>query len=287
MGKGIKALVVGSSGLLGSELVSSFKERDIPAIGFSRAELDITDEKKSRMKIAEIEPVVVVNCAGYTRVDRAEEEPELAFLVNCDGARYIARAARKVKAKVVYISTDYVFDGEKRAPYSEEDEANPLSVYGRSKAEGERGVISENPDHLIIRTSWLYGVKPPNFVLTILEKATKEPVIRVVSDQLGSPTYAHDLAECIIALIEKKACGTYHFTNSGETSWYRFALKIVEIAAINKVNIVAITSEEAGRKANRPRYSVLDLSKVSFLLGRAPRRFEEALADFLSRQKNK
>jgi len=287
MERGSRVLVLGSSGLLGSELLFLLKKREIPVIGFSRADLDITDPQASLKKIVEVEPELVINCAAYTKVDKAEDEPELAFLVNRDGARNVARAAKEAGAKIVYISTDYVFDGRKNTPYREDDEINPLSIYGRSKAEGERAVMEENEDHLIVRTSWLYGRKEPNFVLTILKKAREESSLRVVADQVGAPTYVYDLAYGIVSLVEKNASGIYHFTNSGEVSWYGFALKIVELAGINGLNIIPITTEEAGRKAIRPKYSVLDLTKTSHLLGDRPRRFEEALAEFLNSYQKK
>lgn len=276
----MKIFVLGGKGQLGKEFEEYLRKRDEVYI-FSHSELDILNLKGLMEKLYEIKPDLVINCAAYTKVDKAEEEIDECFKTNVIGAKNVSYASYKVKAKVVYFSTDYVFDGEKNTPYREIDRPNPISIYGRTKLLGEEYTRTHNPDHLILRISWLYGINGNNFVKTIIKKGIEEKRLRIVKDQIGSPTYTLDVVKQTLRLIEEDRVGTYHSSNQGEVSWYEFSKKIFEILNINNVEITPIKTEEYPAKAKRPKYSVLENYYLNLEGLNMMRDWESALKDFL------
>lgn len=251
----MRVLVTGAKGQLGVELLDVL-EREHDVVGLDLPELDITKPEATRV-IGEARPAWVVHAAAWTDVDGCERDPERANLVNGEGTRRVAGACRAVGAGLVYLSTDYVFDGRKGSPYVETDSVSPLSVYARSKVAGEEAVRSAAPRWAIVRTAWLFGVSGKNFVKTIVEKAAAGGPLRIVDDQVGSPTYARDLADAIGQLVSHELTGTYHVTNSGSCSWYAFTRAILEKAGLANVVVTPMTTAELGRPAPRPAFSAL------------------------------
>lgn len=276
----MKILILGAQGQLGKEFTEYLKNKE-EVYAFSHSELDILDSKKLINTLQEIRPDCVINCAAYTRVDKAEEEIEECFKVNTIGAKNVAYASYRIGAKIIYFSTDYVFDGNKNTPYKEFDVTNPLSIYGKTKLLGEEYTKVHNPNHLILRISWLYGIYGNNFVKTIIKKGIEEKKLRVVEDQIGSPTYTLDVVKQTLKLIEEDKIGIYHASNQGEVSWCKFAKRIFELLNLNDIEITPIKTEEYPAKAKRPKYSVLEnfylkLEKLNIM-----RDWESALIDFL------
>jgi dTDP-4-dehydrorhamnose reductase len=224
---------------------------------------------------------VVIHCAAYTAVDRAEEEEEKAFAVNRDGTRNVARACRRCGAFLVTFGTDYVFDGTSGRPYREDDPARPLSAYGRSKWAAEEALREEAPDHLLIRSQWLYGPHGRNFVLAILAKAERGEAMRVVSDQRGCPTYSRDVAAATKKLLDAGARGTFHFSNEGEATWHEFAKFLLARACRAPASLSPVPAAELPYPAPRPVYSVLSKEKYRRTTGDTPRPWEIAAAEFL------
>jgi len=267
MTKVIKILVTGANGQLGSELrrlsQTGYKKGEwSPLFIFTdQAELDITDKISVMRFITESGVDVIINCAAYTAVDRAEDDVQLCTLVNGTAPGVLAHAANETGATLVHISTDYVFDGQGPRPYKEEHKTSPVSVYGKTKLSGEIKVSEGCNNYYIIRTSWLYSIYGNNFPKTILKLAGERESLNVVFDQVGTPTYAADLAEAILELlINRSPYGTYHYSNEGVCSWYDFALEITKLAGLNcKIN--PVTSEMFPTKAVRPPFSVLNKDK--------------------------
>jgi len=249
----MRILVTGANGQLGYELQRALSGEDL--ILADRPDYELTDPKLGD-KIASTRPNLVIHTAGYTDVDGCEGDPDTAFQVNAQGTRRVAEGAAKATARLIYLSTDYVFDGKKTEPYTERDPVNPLNVYGRSKLLGEQEALAVCPETLIIRTSWLYGAIGKNFVKTILQLAATRPEIRVVNDQRGSPTYARDLAGAIARLIRQDARGLVHAGGEGECTWYEFADAIIQETG-SDCRLIPISTAESGRLAVRPSYSVL------------------------------
>jgi len=275
-----KVLIVGAHGMLGRDLVKVLGETfDVVPLG--RDDLDISAYNNVKKVLKEVSPQVVINAAGYTDVDACERKSRLAFTVNGEGAKNLARASSVIKAKLVYISTDYVFDGKKETPYTEEDQPNPLNVYGESKLMGERYVQKFADDYLIVRTQWLFGAGGRNFVDTIIDLARERDRIEVVDDQVGSPTYTLDLSVAIRALLERDLWGVYHVSNSGHCSWYDFAKEILTQLGKDAVELVPISSADLTRPARRPLYSVLSNEKLQRDAGITMRPWQEALKDYL------
>jgi dTDP-4-dehydrorhamnose reductase len=271
--------------MLGSDLTQAVRDAGIAVEAVSSRQMDITQADTVTETLVRLRPPVVINTAALTDVDGCETMVERAFAVNARGPENLARACRETAAFLVHISTDYVFDGSKGAPYIEEDALSPLGVYGRSKAEGERLVRDALPDaHCIVRTQWLFGRHGRNFVESILKQTERTSRLRVVNDQHGSPTYTQDLAEALVTLSRKRARGTFHVTNAGVATWHAFACKIVEGAGTQGVTVHGITSQELGRPAARPAYAVLDNGKFVRCTGRALRHWHEALQDYLTRR---
>lgn len=248
-------LVTGAGGMLGRDLARALADRNATMLG--RSELDIRDAAAVRRAIKGFD--VVVNAAAYTRVDDAESHEDLALGVNGHGAGIVARAAADAGARLVQISTDYVFRGDATEPYPEDAPLDPVSVYGRTKAEGERQVRAALPDgSWIIRTAWLYGAGGPNFAKTILRLAAARPTVSVVRDQIGQPTWAADLAEKVVAVVDSDLpAGIYHATSSGSTSWYGFARAVFDELGLDPSRVRPVTGADLQRAAPRPAWSVL------------------------------
>jgi dTDP-4-dehydrorhamnose reductase len=276
----MKIIVTGAAGMLGSDLVRRLSVGH-EAIGVTRREFDLLDELSVLKAVAEIRPDWVIHCAAYTNVDGCEKEPEKAFSVNADGARNVAKACWGAKAKMLYVSTDYVYDGKKTEPYVETDPVGPLNVYGQSKLKGEQEILNVLPDALIVRTSWLFGKNGPNFVEAILAQVGKKDELSVVSDQVGNPTYTVDLADAQTRLVEADASGIFHAANNGHCSWFEYAKKILKLHGAEGITVKPVTTAELGRPALRPAYSVISKKKYEGLTGHRPRDWEEALKDYL------
>lgn len=250
----MKVMIIGGTGLLGKALVREWSRDEVLAIG-SR-DVDIRDAKRVREIVAKERPQWIVLSAAYTDVDGCESDPERAFAVNRDGAANVAEATKSLGVKLLFLSSDYVFDGRKTSPYEAGDGRNPQSVYGRSKAEAEVRLLEILPDVCIARTSWLFGTGGKCFPDTILRLAASRPALDVVNDQRGSPTYTVDLARAIIELCRKGASGIVHVTNSGDCTWFEFAREIIKGAEL-QTEVRPVNSEQMARPAARPAYSVL------------------------------
>jgi dTDP-4-dehydrorhamnose reductase len=280
----VRILVTGAAGMLGQALVPVL-QADHQVRGIDIEECDLRDEAAVLAVVKAHRPGMVMHLAAYTDVDGCETDPRRAAEVNADGTRNVAKACAQIGAGILYISTDYVFDGRQDRPYREEDRPNPLNVYGRSKLLGEQCVQALVERHTIVRTSWLFGPRGKNFVSTILRLAQQRPELRVVSDQRGSPTYTRHLAAKLAQLVEGKACGLCHVTGSGSCSWFEFAQSIVDQAGFREVRVVPVSSEEAARPAPRPANSVLESRRLRQLgLGLLPP-WQEGLAQYLQERR--
>jgi dTDP-4-dehydrorhamnose reductase len=280
-----RLLVTGASGQLGRELCGRAAGQGFAVAAFPRAELDVGDAAAVGHAVAGAD--VVVNAAAYTAVDRAEEERDLAFRVNADGPRHLARACAARGVPLVHVSTDYVFDGEKRGAYVEDDAVGPVNVYGASKEAGERAVREELDRHVILRTSWVYSAHGRNFVRTMLQFAAEREELKVVADQHGSPTSAGDLAEAVLAVVQSLEAGrgghgTFHFAGSGATTWHGFAEAVMELClplGQRRPELVPIPAAAFPRPARRPANSVLDCRRIEATFGIAPRPWRDAVAE--------
>lgn len=251
--------------------------------------LDIADTAGTFDAVNRFRPEMIIHCAAMTDVDGCEMDPDRAFKINAVGSWNLACAAASIDCAVAYVSTDYVFDGTKGSPYTEFDPTNPISAYGASKLAGEQAVREICPKHYVVRTSWLFAPHGRNFALTILNAAKSradsgklDKPLKVVADQVGSPTYAKDLAEFLVMLVGSPLYGVYHFTNAGSCSWHEFASKIVETADLNQVRVLPINSEEWPTPTKRPEYSVLRHYRMELLGRDSARPWQEAVAEFVS-----
>jgi dTDP-4-dehydrorhamnose reductase len=258
----MKVLVTGADGQLGYDVVKKLNEENIEHIGVDKEDFDLTNEKETKNFILNYQPDVIVHCAAYTDVDKAEVERELCYKVNVEGTKYVAKSAKESKAKMLYISTDYVFDGQGEESFEVTDQPNPINYYGETKFQGEQEVQNLLDKYFIVRTSWVFGEHGDNFVKTMLELGKERDEISVVADQYGSPTYTGDLAELVVEMIETSKYGVYHATNEGFYSWYEFAKEIFRAADMD-VTVKPVSSEEFKTKAKRPKNS--RLSKHSLL----------------------
>jgi dTDP-4-dehydrorhamnose reductase len=252
----MKLLVTGAAGMLGREVVAAAERLGHEVAAWDLQECDLTDAGATLAAIRRLEPRAVVNCAAYTNVDAAEADEATATLVNGDAAGNVARACAAAGARLVHVSTDYVFDGSKREPWIESDATSPLGAYGRSKLHGEDLVRAELPDHAIVRTAWLFGPHGPNFVSTMLRLATERDEVQVVTDQVGSPTFAGHLAPALVDMAERTDTGIFHGAGAGSCSWYELTLEAYDAAGV-ACRVLPTTAEQFARPAPRPAYSVL------------------------------
>ncbi len=278
----MKILITGSKGQLGSELVDLLS-KDNEVYGFDYEEMDITDKNCVIEIISKIVPDIVIHCAAFVDADGCETDIKTAFDVNTIGTGNVVIASKITKSKMIYISSDYVFDGEKNSPYLEYDIPNPISIYGISKYAGEQIVRHYLEKFFIVRTAWLYRRVGKNFVNTIINLAKDKKELRVVNDQVGSPTYVPDLAKAISTLISTDYYGIYHITNSGKVSWYEFTKKILKYADIKDVKVSPISSEELNKPAPRPKYSVLKNLNLEKKKIYKMRNWELALRDYFGK----
>jgi len=280
----MKILVTGAYGQLGKSLQNSGLTADFTDVDT----LDICNGASLEKFVRLNKTDLIVNCAAYTAVDRAEDEAELCRRLNCDAVRNIGEVAAAYGVKVIHISTDYVFDGQATSPYREDAPVAPSSVYGTAKLAGEKALTDVCSDAIIIRTAWLYSETGSNFVRTMLRLGNEREEIGVVADQRGTPTYAADLAAAIIKIIESQRfiTGVYHFTDAGECTWYDFAIKIFELSGL-RCRVKALTTAEYPTRASRPAYSVLDKSKIREIYGVEPPLWEDSLKVCLQHIYNK
>lgn len=298
----MKITVIGATGMLGVDLCSQL-QKDHEVVGISRRirensslnikiiNVDIINKIGILETILFIKPDLVIHTAAQTDVDACELDPDQAYQVNALGTQNVALACKSARCAMVYISTDYVFDGKKNAPYAENDRTNPINIYGSTKLQGEEFTKSILKNYIIIRTSWLYGKNGKNFVDWVIDKAKKGQEINLINDQFGSPTYTADLAEGVSKLIEKlfpqpttlnsQLCGVYHITNSGYCSRYQQGLKILEYAKMPNARVKSVSSDEFLRPAKRPGFSALENKRYKELFGQVLRSWDQALKDYL------
>jgi dTDP-4-dehydrorhamnose reductase len=280
-GRPVKVLVTGCNGQLGADAVEFFRSAGHEVTGCDLPQVDITSPDQIAGVVRSSSPDAVLHAAAMTDVDGCERDPDAAFMTNALGTRNVAVACQQSGAALVYISTDFVFDGTGRRPYREFDAPRPLCVYGSSKLAGEQYVRHLVSRHMVVRTAWLFGPRGRNFVRSILEAAGRGTHLRVVNDQVGSPTYSRHLAATLVRLVETGLWGTYHATNTGSTSWWAFAVEILRCAGLGGRTVDQITSGELRRPARRPTYSVLDLSALEETLGERMPHWRDALREFL------
>ncbi len=284
-----RILIIGAKGMLGRDLLTILRSsngtdslENFEVIGWDVDEIDIREEVSTLSKIESLRPDIVIHLAAYTDVDGCEINPEEAFRVNAEGMKHVAMGAQACGARVVYLSTDYVFDGEKKEAYIESDPPHPLNVYGQTKLKGELYLQERVEDHLIIRTQWLYGKYGKNFVSSVLRQAREKQTLTIVNDQTGSPTYTVDLSKAIRTLIQHNSRGIFHVANQEVCTWYTFGQAILKFSRIEDVSLIPISSKELSRRAVRPSYSVLNTQKVRSETGMSLRTWSEALKEYLS-----
>lgn len=280
-----KIWVCGASGMLGSHFKRLLNERKLTFIANDYKEVDITNLEAVSDFVREQNITHIINCAAYTQVDQAEEELKKAYEINAIGPHHLGIAGRRHNAHVLHFSTDYVFDGKGRTPYTEEHQCSPIGAYGMSKFAGEMKLLDEHENACIIRTSWLFGFPGKNFVETMLRLMSQKEHLRVVSDQFGRPTYCQDLAEASLELLDES--GIYHFANSFETTWFQFAKEIQRQACemglmLMIKEIEPIETKDYPTLTKRPAYSTLNTRAIESLLGSAPRPWQEALKEYLT-----
>lgn len=292
----MKVLITGAKGQLGKQITNILRNgqseigklpkeyENVEIIGVDVDVLDITDINAVRSYLTDVKPEIIINCAAYTNVDACESNEDLAFKINALGPRNLAIISNEVNAKVVHVSTDYVFSGEGIVPFKEYDETTPVSVYGKTKLAGEKFVREIADKYYIIRTAWLYGYEGSNFVYTIIKAGKEKGYLTVVDDQRGNPTNAEDLAHHMLKVAVTEEYGTYHCTGTGECSWYDFASKIIEFSNID-CKVDPVTSNDYVRAAKRPSYSSLDNMMLRVTVGDEMRNWEDALKVFLNNKK--
>ena len=284
-----RILVTGANGQLGNEM--RLLAALFPGFTFDFtdiAELDLCNQEMVLDYCTRTKPSYIINCAAYTAVDKAEDDTDLCYKVNRDAVSNIARAARAINAKVLHVSTDYVFDGTNHSPYVESDPVCPASVYGKSKLEGEEVLLASCPDAVIIRTSWLYSTFGNNFVKTMIKLGKEREKLTVIFDQVGTPTYAGDLASALMQIVVASEIGAfvpgiYHFSDEGVCSWYDFTISIHRLAGITTCQVLPIETKDYPAKAARPAYSVLNKSKIKAVYGITIPHWETSLADCIAK----
>ncbi|MCX5800354.1 MAG: dTDP-4-dehydrorhamnose reductase [Candidatus Eisenbacteria bacterium] len=282
----MKILVTGARGMLGTDLCEILSaEHEVTGVDIEDVDISLASETGTLVK--KISPQVVIHCAAYTDVDGSESKQEEVFRVNAEGTRNVAAACRETGSALVYLSTDYVFDGESPKPYRETDAPRPLNVYGSSKLEGERFVQRLVSQHVIVRTSWLFGLHGRNFVDTIIRLGQDEKTIEVVNDQVGCPTFTRDLCLALSAIVGSSDYGIYHVCNAGSCSWYDFAKRILELWGRSGARVVPSDSARVKRAATRPSFSVLDTSLFQKTFGFSLRDWKNALAEYVEFKKKR
>lgn len=258
----MKVLVTGVKGQLGYDVVRELQKRGHEAVGVDIDEMDITDAAAVERVMTEVQPDAVIHCSAYTAVDRAEEDIEICRRVNVDGTENIAQICKKLDCKMLYLSTDYIFSGDGERPWEPDDEASPLNAYGQSKYDGELALKKYVEKYFIVRISWVFGINGNNFIKTMLRLGRENGAVKVVDDQIGSPTYTYDLARLLVDMIESDRYGAYHATNEGICSWYEFAKEIFRAAGMDNVSVTPVKSGEFPVKAKRPKNSRMSKEKL-------------------------
>jgi dTDP-4-dehydrorhamnose reductase len=282
----LKIFVTGARGMLGTDLCEILSlEHEITGVDVEDADIGLASEMKDLIR--EASPQVVIHCAAYTDVDGSEDRRGEAFRVNAEGTRNVAAACRETGSVLIYLSTDYVFDGKSQRPYSETDAPSPLNVYGASKLEGERFVQSLVSAHFVVRTSWLFGLHGRNFVDTIIRLGQDRQVIEVVDDQTGCPTFTRDLCLAVSAMVRSDDYGIYHVCNAGSCSWFDFAKEILRLWARSTARVIPTDSTRFRGAATRPPFSVLDTSRFQRTFGFSLRDWREALAECIELKKKR
>ncbi len=259
----MRILVTGAKGQLGSDLMNELERRGLEGIGVDVEEMDITDREACLKVISEADVDAVIHCAAYTAVDAAEDNIELCRRINGEGTRNVALACRAAGVRLMYISTDYVFNGQGTRPWEPDDAREPLNVYGETKCEGELAIEELLEDYFIVRIAWVFGVAGKNFIKTMLRLGTERGAVQVVDDQVGSPTYTYDLARLLVDMIQTDRYGRYHATNEGLCSWYEFACEIFRQAGMDTVSVTPVSSEAFAAKAKRPANSRMSKEKLT------------------------
>jgi dTDP-4-dehydrorhamnose reductase len=282
-----KIVVVGSGGRLGAALVREYRDK-FEVTGFNRSQLDLARLDEVRKTLSATDFTVLINAAAFTNVDLCETQRDQAFLVNAEAPRVLAEICCDKNAKLIHFSTDYVFDGEKREPYTEEDEAKAISVYGESKRAGEENVLAVKDPHLVVRVSWVFGPDRPSFIDAMIRRAREEDHVDAIADKFSTPTYTHDIAEMLSRLFDVEVeRGTLHFANAGECSWQEYAQWALDCCACEKIPLKAKVvnalklSDMSNWVARRPVYSVLSTAKYAALTGISPRPWRDAVGDYI------
>ena len=276
-------LVTGSTGQLGSDVVKELLKRGYSTLSPNRSELNLCSEDNIRNYILNSNCEAIVHCAAYTQVDKAEDEKDLCIKINATATKHIAKCAKILDIPMIYISTDYVFDGTKDGKYTENDETNPINIYGESKLAGEKYVQEILDKYYIVRTSWVFNINGKNFIETMLRLSKANNQLSIVNDQIGSPTYTKDLSRLLVDMLETSKYGLYHATNEGYCSWYEFANTIFKLANIN-IDIKAINSNEYASRAKRPMNSKLSKDTLIEYGFKPLPHWEDALKDYLIRR---
>ena len=258
----MKVLVTGVKGQLGYDVVRELEKRGHTAVGVDIDEMDITDAAAVERVLTETQPEAVIHCSAFTAVDRAEDETEICRRVNVEGTENIAKTCKKLDCKMLYLSTDYIFSGDGERPWEPDDEASPLNAYGQSKYDGELALKKYVEKYFIVRISWVFGINGNNFIKTMLRLGRENGAVKVVDDQIGSPTYTYDLSRLLVDMIESDRYGAYHATNEGICSWYEFAKEIFRAAGMNDVSVTPVKSGEFPVKAKRPKNSRMSKEKL-------------------------
>ena len=285
----MKIVILGSGGRLGAALMRAYRE-NFELVGFNHAQLDLVKFDQIRAKLIPLEFDVLINAAAFTNVDLCETERDQAFRINAEAPRILAEICQDKNARLIHFSTDYVFDGEKREPYTESDPANPISVYGESKREGEKLVLQTHHQHLVVRVSWVFGPDRSSFIDAVIKRAREREQVDAIADKFATPTYTQDIAHAVLQLLlNPRATGILHFANSGECSWQQYAqwaldCCVSEGIALKAKSVGALKlADMKDWVARRPVYSVLSTDKYSVLTGDSPRAWRDAVADYIKR----
>lgn len=277
----MKVLVTGAKGQLGFDVMNELRRQGIEGVGVDVQEMDITDEKACQAVITEAGPDAVIHCAAYTAVDAAEDNKELCRKINAEGTRNIAHVCKELDIGMMYISTDYVFNGEGERPWQPDDEREPLNTYGQMKYEGELAIEELLEKYFIVRIAWVFGINGNNFIKTMLRLGKENKEVKVVDDQIGSPTYTYDLAKLLVDMIQTEQYGRYHATNEGLCSWYEFAKEIFKQAGMPEVEVSPVSSSQFPSKAKRPKNSRISKDKLEEKGFKRLPPWQDALARYL------